>query len=163
MAFLDWVTGKIACPRCGTQGAKEINGSVHCPNPTCEYFSTSVGKSSAAPPPLDFRQPAEVPAGSIAIQYRNFQGQGKTFVAQIASARRTSNHISVKVAPKGARIFLSRDRIVNLNDVEAAFAQRGRNWQNVPTPRERQVLAYHQKRRSTSPLYQSIRAKYPDW
>src|SRR5271165_1661510 len=31
MSFLDWLTGKIECPRCGTGGAKEIKGRVHCP------------------------------------------------------------------------------------------------------------------------------------
>src|SRR5208337_679762 len=109
MAFLDWLTGKIECPRCGTGGAMEINGEIHCPNPTCAYFSKTMGKRDAAPArdsvsfsqrseaPADFSvgPPADVPAGSFAIQYRNFRGQGKTFVAEVASARRTKNHINV--------------------------------------------------------------------
>ena len=177
MAFLDWLTGKIECPRCGTGGAKEINGEIHCPNPTCAYFSKTMGKPDAASDrdsvtfsqrseaPADFSvgPPADVPAGSFAIQYRNFRGQGKTFVAEAASARRTKNHISVKVAPQGARIALSRDRILNLNDVDAAVPQRLAPGQQEPTWRERQVLTYHKNRGSTSPLYQSIRAKYPNW
>lgn len=32
-----------------------------------------------------------------------------------------------------------------------------------PQKRERQVLAYDQKYGTTSPLYEEIRAKYPDW
>jgi len=32
-----------------------------------------------------------------------------------------------------------------------------------PTAHERQVLAYHKKYKSSSPLYERIRAKYPDW
>jgi hypothetical protein len=177
MAFLDWLTGKIECPACGTSGAKEINGQIHCPNPTCMYFSKTMGKSDAAPArdsmtfsqraevPADFSMgpPAEVPVGSLAIQYKNFRGEGKTFVAEAASARRTKNHISVQVEPQGARISLSRDRILNLNDVEAALPQRLAAGQSEPTPRERQVLAYHNNRGSTSPLYASIRAKYPNW
>ena len=99
----------------------------------------------------------------MAIQYRNFRGQGKTFVAGLASARRTKNHITVKVSPQGKRIVLSRDRILNLSEVEAAFPQRLAPGQDRPTPRERQVLTYHKNRRSTSPLYESIRAKYPNW
>jgi hypothetical protein len=163
MGFLDWLTGKIECPRCGTRGAKEINGQIHCPNPTCAYFSRTMGKGSAAPDPITFTPPAEVPAGSFAIQYRNFRGQGKTFVAEAASAHRTRNHISVKVMPQGARIVLSRDRIANLTEVEAALQQHSEPQQDKLTTRERQVLTYHRKRGTTSPLNESIRAKYPHW
>ena len=177
MAFLDWLTGKIECPRCGTRGAKEINGQIHCSNPTCAYFSRTMGKGDAAPPwaPITFSQPDNVPAGSsidqsrevtagsFAIHYRDFRGQERTFVADAASARRKRNHIRVKVAPKGACIVLSRDRILNLNDVEGAFPQRVAPGQDWPTPRERQVMNYHKNRRRTSPLNESIRAKYPNW
>ena len=177
MAFLDWLTGKIECPRCGTRGAKEINGQIHCPNPTCAYFSKTMGKGNAVPAPdsITFSQRTDVPAdssisqsaqvtaGSFAIHYRDFRGQERIFAAQAASAHRVKNHISVKVAPKGVRIALSRDRILNLNDVEAAFPQRVAPGQDWPTPRERQVMTYHKKRGSTSPLYESIRAKYPNW
>jgi hypothetical protein len=169
MAFLDWLTGKIECPRCGTRGAKEIKGRIHCPNPTCTYYSKTMGKRDADPArnSITFSQqpdvPAEVPAGSFAIQYRNFRGQGKTFVAEAASARCAKNHVSVKVAPQGARISLSRDRIVNLTEVDAALPQRLAPGLDEPTPRERQVMTYHKNRRSTSPLFERIRAKYPDW
>jgi hypothetical protein len=33
----------------------------------------------------------------------------------------------------------------------------------APTPLKRQVLNYHNKRRRSSPRYESIRAKYPNW
>lgn len=84
-------------------------------------------------------------------------------MAQAASAHRVKNHISVKVAPKGVRIALARDRILNLNDVEAAFPQRIAPDQDWPTPRERQILNYHKYHRTTSPRFESIRAKYPNW
>jgi hypothetical protein len=177
MGLLDWLTGKIECPRCGTSGAKEVNGRIHCTNPTCAYFSKTMGKGDTVPASasITFSDPAgmtadypegpsaEVPTGSFAIRYRNFRGQERTFVAQAASAHRNKNHISVKVAPKGTRIVLSRDRILNLNEVEAAFPQRVEPGQEWPTPRERQVMTYHKKRRSTSPLHESIRTKYPYW
>jgi len=162
MSILDWLTGKMACPRCGTRGAKEINGQIHCPNPGCPYFSTQVAKKGTARPPA-FDEPVDVPAGSVAIQYRNYRGQGKTFVAEIASARRHRNHLGVNVEPQGARIFLSRDRIANLPEVEAALPDFATSGQSVPSSSERKVLTYHQKRGSTSPLYQRLRAKYPDW
>jgi hypothetical protein len=177
MGFLDWITGKIECPRCGTAGAKNINGQIHCPNPTCSYFSKKMGKgdTARASDSITFTEPgnrtadspawasANVPAGSFAIRYRDFRGQERTFVAQAASAQRNKNHIRVQVAPKGARIVLARNRILNLNEVDAAFPQRLEPGQDWPTPRERQVMTYHKKRRSTSPLYESIRAKYPNW
>jgi hypothetical protein len=165
MGFLDFFTGKKKCPICGTRGAKEIKGRIHCPNPTCSYFSKMLGKSDAVPAraSITFSQPADVPDGSVAIQYRNFRGVEKTFVGEAASARRSQNHITVKVAPQGTRIALARDRILNLNEVEAALPQRLAPGQDRPTPQEVQVLNYHTKCRSTSRLYESIRAKYPNW
>ena len=174
MSLLDWLTGKIACPRCGTPGAKEINGQIHCPNPACSYFSPTMGKA-AAPLPSTFSpqgsgaagspsaSPGNVSAGSMAIHYRDFRGQERTFVAQTASAWRNKNHIHVKVAPKKAWIVLSRDRILNLSEVEAVIPQRVAPGQQWPSPRERQVMTYHKKRGTTSPLYETIRAKYPNW
>ena len=177
MAFLDFLTGKKDCPRCGTPGAKEIKGLVYCPNPTCSNFSKTMGphEENPATASLTFSQSADSPAGSsmgwsarvmggnFNIHYRDFKGQERTFVAQAASARRNRNHINVKVAPKGRLITLSRDRILNLSDVEAAFPQRVAPGQEWPSPRERQILNYHLKRRSTSPRFESVRAKYPNW
>jgi hypothetical protein len=99
----------------------------------------------------------------VAIQYRNFQGQNKTFYADARSLHREKNHIAAKVAPKGKQITLSRDRIQNLQEVESQMPQRVAAGQNWPTPRERQVLNYHKKHGTTSPLYEKIRAKYPNW
>jgi len=127
--------------------------------------------------------PVEVPAGSIAIQYRDFRGRDRTFVAEADSARRIRNHLSVKVSSdrwhtvairnpqtgepmkgsKERRIVLSRDRIKNLAEVESAIPQRVAPGQAWPSPRERQVMGYHTKNHSTSPLYESVRAKYPNW
>jgi hypothetical protein len=68
-----------------------------------------------------------------------------------------------KVAPKGQQITLSRDRIQNLQEVERQMPQRIEPGQEWPNKRERQVLNYHKKYKSTSPLYEKIRAKYPNW
>ena len=177
MSLLDWLTGKIECPRCGTRGAKEINGQIHCPNPTCAYFSKTMGKGQAGggaaaitmsqgaefPPSSFTSSTANAPAGSFAIQYRDFRGQERAFIAEAASARRVKNHISVIVAPQGIRIALSRDRILNLSDVEASFPQPVAPGQDWPTPRERRILNYHKSAHTTSPIYESLRAKYPTW
>ena len=109
----------------------------------------------------------------MVIRYRNFQGQEKTFNVDATSATRVKNHIKIRVAPhglaerifasKGQVITLSRDRILNLAEVESAITERVAPGQAWPTPHERQVLTYHKKRGSTSPLYETIRAKYPNW
>jgi len=50
-----------------------------------------------------------------------------------------------------------------LTEVEEALPQPTETAQPGPNARERQVLSYHKKYKSTSPLYEKIRAKYPDW
>jgi hypothetical protein len=123
----------------------------------------SQGKPSGWSSSSGSGQPAPPPAGAVTIQYRNFQGQNKTFHADAGSLRRDKNHIIATVAPKGAQITLSRDRIQNLQEVESKIPQRVAPGQSWPTPRERQVLNYHKKNGTTSPLYEKVRAKYPNW
>ena len=48
-------------------------------------------------------------------------------------------------------------------EVEEALPQISEGARSGPTAHERQVLAYHKKYKSSSPLYERIRAKYPDW
>jgi hypothetical protein len=103
------------------------------------------------------------PQKPIEIRYRNFRNEEKTFTSDATTIERKGNHLSVQVAPKGIRIALSRSRVLNLSEVEASFPQRVAPDQSWPTPRERQVLNYHKKYGTTSPLYEKIRAKYPNW
>jgi len=157
---------KIQCPSCGTQGArKESDGRVLCKNPSCPYFDASLGRSGT------LRQAGTRlvtegnyrPTHPVTIRYQNFQGQDRTFTAEQDSLARKQNHLVAQVAPTGQKIALSRDRIQNLAEVESAFRQRVAPDQSWPTPRERQVLNYHKKNGSTSPLFEKIRGKYPDW
>jgi hypothetical protein len=171
MSFLDFLTGKINCPRCGTSGAKEEGGQILCPNPSCAYYAgaatgsespasdkPSSGQIAGAVPRVGF-----APARKVTIRYRNYKGEEKEFSADADSGARKKKHISLRVAPKGVRIVLSRDRILNWNEVDEELPQRLAPGQNPPSPRERQVLAYHTKYKTTSPLYEQIRAKYPHW
>ena len=177
MGFLDFLKGekKLQCPNCGADGAKQSkDGTVRCPNRSCPYFDRSLD-SSAAPSAnwAPVSQPASgqqsskgsfVPARPITIRYRNFQNQEKAFTADADGMVRKRNHLVATVAPQGRKITLSRDRIQNLGEVESALPQQpvksGQSW---PSPRECQVLGYHKKHGTSSPLYQKIRAKYPDW
>lgn len=174
MGFLDFLKGKPQqCPSCGSEGAKITDQGIRCPNPQCPYYDAAqagarVGSSSSVPQPVGAQSSYAgrggfTPARPLAIRYRNFEGREKTFNADASSAERRKNHIVVRVEPTGKPIALSRDRIQNLAEVEAAFPQRVGPDQPWPSPRERQVLNYHKKHGSTSPLYEKIRAKYPNW
>jgi hypothetical protein len=162
------IFGGGKCPACGTPGVRKVGIEIRCFNPMCQYFNPSLAPGEAPPqgkPAAMSSAPSQpsAPAGSVAIQYKNFQGQNKTFHADAQSLHREKNHIVAKVAPKGKQITLSRDRIQNLNEVERRIPERVAIGQNWPSPRERQVLNYHKKYKTTSPLYEKIREKYPNW
>jgi hypothetical protein len=103
------------------------------------------------------------PVEPITVHYLNFAGQERAFVAELDSLVRKGNHLVGRVAPTGRKITLARERIKNLSDVEARLPQRVAIGQSWPTPAERQVLSYHKKRGTSSPLFEEIRAKYPNW
>jgi hypothetical protein len=157
---------KLKCPSCGTIGAlQDAQGRIRCKNPSCPYFDVTLGSRAArarsgttVPTQGSFR-----PADPLTIQYQNFAGQQRSFIADRESVVRKGNHLIGRVAPTGAKIALSRDRIQNLSEVEGRLPQRVAPGQEWPSPRERQVLSYHKKHGSSSPLYEKIRAKYPNW
>jgi hypothetical protein len=167
MGLLDFLFGKTKCPECGTKGARTSQGRTRCPNPSCQYFDGTLrGRGGRhrngrllAPRRSDYS-----PERPLAIRYCNFQGQEKTFTTDQKSVMRRGNHIVARVAPTGETIALSRDRIQNLSEVEQALPPVvGAVQQTGPNKRERQVLGFHKKHKSTSPLYEKIRTKYPDW
>src|SRR5689334_22968758 len=167
--------GGDKCPACGTPGVRKSGSEIRCLNPLCQYFNPTLDSGSAPPQPPQQPQvrpagwssgagPVTAPAGSVTIHYRNFQGQDKTFYAERSSIYRKQNHIRAKVAPKGQVITLSRDRIQNLREVEDQMQlQRVEHGQEWPSKKERQVLNYHIKHKSSSLLFEKIRAKYPKW
>src|SRR2546421_13085735 len=169
MGFLDSLLGKNKCPNCGTPGAQISGSEVRCLNPLCTYFMFAQGRSETPRPvtssPQSPQPSSAMPSQPITIQYVNFQGQQKNFVADASTLKRSREHILAKVAPKGQQIALARRRIQNLHEVEQALPQghRGDSGDSYPNARERQVLSYHKKHKSTSPLFEKIRAKYPNW
>jgi len=156
MGFLSALFGIKRCPVCGTRGARKAGSRIRCPNPSCEHFDPAVGREDS-PRRNDFH-----PQNPLAIRYRTFQGKEKTFNAEKVSLQRKRNHILARVAPTGEQIALSRDRILNLSEVESAVPPL-REASAPPRGRDLQVLNYHKKHRTTSPLYEQIRAKYPGW
>lgn len=176
-SLLNSLLGGGKCPLCGTPGAKTEGSRIRCINPFCQNFdpvlqqdqpSAQAQAPQTPPSPSQQGQPSgwrsSAPsAGKVTIQYRNFQNQDKTFIADAASLYRVKNHIIAKVAPSGQSISLSRKRIQNLKEVEDQMPKRVELDQDWPNRKERQVLGYHKKHGTTSPLYEKIRAKYPTW
>jgi hypothetical protein len=155
--------GKTQCPSCGAQGARKASdGRIACRNPMCPYFEPTLVRAglrgTAIPTKGKYR-----PEHPITIRYGNFRGEERTFSTERESTVRKGNHLVVQVAPTGRKIALSRDRILNLSEVESALPQRVAPGQAWPTPRERQILGYHKKYRTTSPRFEEVRRKYPNW
>ena len=159
------------CPACGTPGAKKVDNRVFCLNPLCQNFDPARGQGQSPPqqpvapaiPSTPQGFSSRPSSGTVAIWYRNYKGESRTFTADAASLQRKRNHITAKVAPKGRVIALSRDRIQNLHEIDPLLPARDRSDAPQPTGRERQVLAYHKKYGTTSPLHEKIKAKYPGW
>jgi hypothetical protein len=153
---------KIACPNCGTEAARKArDGTIRCKSQNCPNFDPSfaLGRRIAPVPTSgDFR-----PEHPVSIRYVNFVGQNRNFSAERDSLLRKKNHIVAEVAPTGRKIALSRERIQNLSEIEEHMLQRVEAGQSWPTPRERQILGYHKKHGTTSPRYEQVRAKYPNW
>jgi len=157
---------KLQCPVCRTAGAQRTGkGQIRCSNPSCPNFDATL-KARGTPTPAGT---TALTKGSfktvqpIIIRYRNFAGQDRTFVAEMDSLVRKGNHLVGRVEPTGKKISLARDRIQNLEEVESRAKQRAAPGQPLPTPRERQVLGYHKKHGTSSPLFEKIRTKYPNW
>ena len=172
MGLLDFLTGlffsgdKIECPSCRTPLALQTSdGLVHCRNRACANYDPGyviggrlVRRLTAVPAEGNFR-----PEHPMSIRYVNFAGQSRDFSAECGSLIRKRNHIVAQVAPTGRKITLSRDRIQNLSEVEGYLPHRLEPGQQWPSGRERQILDYHKKHGTTSPRYQELRAKYPNW
>jgi hypothetical protein len=181
MGLFDFLAWDTTCPRCGDRRArKPLLGRVKCTNRDCANFDLDLMTQREE---AGLRQPASAPAGpqrqyrnprtgemvakevrdhfdpgqaGIDVHYTNFRGEEKSFRGDRRTLRRRGNHLSLRLAPTGQRAAFARDRIHNLAELEEALRQ-------VPTPREQWVLYFHSKRRSTSPLYERLRVKYPHW
>jgi len=164
MSLFDIFAAHVNCPSCGDLGARRLLWTIKCRNMACQYFDPETLQQAHLEPPSG--KPATPRAAGVRsaasfggtpfrdklnIQYRNFRGEDKNFVADAATARRRGNHISICVQPTGKRIALSRDRIANLQEVERM----------IPSPVESRILSYHRHHGSSSPRYEDARRKYP--
>ena len=158
--------GSIECPNCGTPGARKTSDEVvHCKNPRCPNFDASLERAGALPQrgTIVPTRGSFRPVNPVSIRYVNFAGQSRDFSAERNSLIRKRNHIVAEVAPTGRKITLSRDRVQNLSEVEGHMPKQVAPGQNWPSGRERQILNYHKNHGTSSPRYQQLRAKYPNW
>ena len=178
-SLVDLITGGSKCPACGSSGARKTGYQMRCPNPSCQYFDPTLqqpGSVGSGPEDQSWSAPAGAPPDyskwlkndfkpeqPLEVQYVNFQNISKTFTIDAATLRVKGQHISARAVPTGQYIALSRKRIQNLAEIEAAIPERVPASAPYPSARERQVLGYHKKHGTTSPLYEKIRARYPKW
>lgn len=112
----------------------------------------------------DCAHPWRLPPGTPSFHSISLlRRQDRDFSAEQGSMVRKNNPLVARVAPTGRKIALSRDRIQNLSEVEAATPQQVAPGQSWPTPQERQILGYHKKHGTTSSRYEEVREKYPNW
>jgi len=172
MGFFDFLASRGPCPQCGNPGASSLFGKVRCPNSGCPSFDPQLSYEAAERAGSGTRAAGRrpIPQGGktsleeafdparhgVEVRYVNFKGEDKTFTADRRSLRPAGVHLSLRVAPRGTRIALLRERIRNLRDLEAHLKA------PVP-PHDAQVLRYHMRHGTTSRLYEELRRKYPDF
>ena len=159
MGFFARLFGRTGrCPHCDTARARVTLSATKCQSRSCQFYDPDYARQCASRerkwegrPPVEFRRPVQV-------QYVNFRGESQVFAGELSSVRVRRAHLSLCVQPTGRRIALSMARIGNLEQISAAL----KTLPPRPTPREARVLRYHTRRGTTSPLHESLRAKYPD-
>ena len=161
MGLFDFFKKTVVCSLCRTDGAEKTFTVVRCRNPQCPRFDNKLPPAISIPA----RKPLAPPSGTFdagpgkaILHYRNFQGLDRDYTVDKRSVHKINNHISVRAEPTGERIAFDRRFIANMSEVETWVEEK------LPEPnaRERQVLGYHKKYGTTSPLYEEIRKKYPD-
>lgn len=157
----------VACPECGTFGAKKSLFKVKCVNPNCRKYDAEVAAEfqrnrvvgkNASEVFTHLKGKADPNDYTLRIRYQNFRGDEIYYAAHPGTAYRNGEFVVARLAPTGRRATFKMERIVNRSDVESAL---GHNPQ--PAPDERRVLHYHLRRGTTSKLFEELRRKYPNY
>lgn len=149
----------IVCPQCNTYGATKFLWIIRCPNPCCRHYRAIAKTGYAA----TIARKATTPTGNfhpgtnaILVEYTNHEGERKNYTGDRTTLRKRRRHISLVLAPAGKRCAFEIKRIANL----ATLTPFLRPEENHELPAgDRQVLAYHRKRGSTSPRYEEVLRK----
>ena len=108
--FVMWVARAVLKPRTAPPASR------HRDPRTSQPHRTPAPRVERPPdPPFDASGDRH-----LEVRFRNFRKEEKVFTADRTGARWRRNHLLVRVAPKGIRIALNRDRIENLPEVQAA-------------------------------------------
>jgi hypothetical protein len=157
----------VTCPRCGTWGAKKFLWNVKCTNPSCVKFDSEyaaafrqsrvVGKPASEVFP-NLKGKADPNDYSLQIRYQNFRGNEITYSANPRCAYQQGEFVVVRLAPTGKRVSFRLARIQNRSDVESALSENSQ-----PSGNERRILHYHLRHGSSSPAFEKLRRKYPNY
>lgn len=157
----------VACPKCGTWGAKKSLWKVKCVNPSCEKYDSeyaqaykqnrAIGKT-AAEVFTHLKGKADPNDYTLNIRYHNFRGDEIIYSADPRSAYRTGPFVVLRLAPTGRRVTFRLERIENRSEIEQIIRDNPQ-----PSGHDRRVLRYHLRRGTSSPLFEELRKKYPDY
>lgn len=152
----------VVCPECRTKGAMQKSAKIRCPNRSCPHYDFQVSMQPVpggvvSNPSLDPQGGFHPGANAVTVQYRNHRGDDAVFVADRTTWRVFDDCVSVRVAPRGARITLRKKFIRNMSALGLASL--------TPEPRgvDLQVLNYHLRRGTTSARFEEVRRRYPYW
>lgn len=146
------------CPLCGLPGARKFLWMVKCANPRCAKYEGQVVETKPKKATKPLSGSFDPGVNGIEIRYRNHRGEEKTYTGDRSTLRVRGKHISLCLAPTGARASFLKTRLLNLSDIEPLI----QTVSAAPGPSgvERQVLGYYKKRGGTSPRHQEILRKY---
>lgn len=157
----------VKCPKCGTWGAKKSLWKVKCVNPSCEKYDSEyaeafrqtrvTGKTASEVFPY-LKGKADPNDYLLRIRYNNFRGNEIIYSADSRTAYQASEYVVVRLAPTGKRASFKLDRIQNRRDVESILSENPQ-----PSGNERRVLHFHLKHGSSSPAFEKLRLKYPNY
>ncbi len=157
----------VKCPECGTWGAKKFLWKVKCPNPACAKYNSEYaeafrqsrvsGKSAAEMFP-HLKGKADPNDYLLRIRYQNFRGNEVEYSADPRTAYQRNEYVVVRLAPTGQRASFKLDKIQNRGDIDSILSENPQ-----PTGKERRVLHYHLRRGTSSPAFEKLRQKYPNY
>ncbi|HTQ60961.1 MAG TPA: hypothetical protein VMI32_12090 [Candidatus Solibacter sp.] len=157
----------VKCPKCGTWGAKKSLWKVKCVNPACAKYDSEYGEGyrqsrisgkTAIEIFPQLKGNAEPNDYTLQIRYHNFQGNEIIYSADPRTAYRQNQFVVVRLAPTGKRVSFRLDRIQNRSDVESVLSDSPQ-----PDGKERRILHYHSRRGTSSPAFEKLREKYPNY
>lgn len=166
MRVLDFLSRPCICPECRTPGASKLFGRVKCRNSGCRNYDHAYAQSAPYTPGPAASASSSRPlygnfdpgSYTMTIRYRNFRGEEQTYTGDRRTLRPRGQHISICLVPTGRRVSFALKWILSPSNARGAAET---SEEAAPSGSERRVLSYHKKKHTTSPLYESLRKKYP--